>query len=183
MKSRALPALLSIRAPILAATCLGVVSIALAGCNNPDSAVQADRDAKGNPQIHVNQQKVDQNVASANQEFKSTGDQIKAGADQAGAAIERGANKVQNQVETKVVPAAKELLNDANITATVKTKLAGDPAINAITVKVDTSHGQVTLSGKVALPEQKTEAEKVARAVDGVTSVVNQIEVTGPTPG
>ena len=165
--------------PILA--CLGIVTIPLAGCNNPDSAVHAERDAQGNTQVHVNNQKIDQNVATANQELKATGDEIKQGADKAGAAIQRGAEKVQTQVETKVVPAAKELLNDANITATVKTKLAGDPAINALTVNVDTSHGQVTLSGKVALAEQKVEAEKVAGKVDGVKSVVNQIQVTGPT--
>ena len=169
--------------PIVAATCLGVVMIPLAGCNNPDSAVQADKDAQGNPQVHVDKQKMDDNVAQANQELKTTGDQIKAGADKAGAAIERGADKAQTQIETKVVPAAKELFNDSNITATVKTKLAGDPAINALTVKVDTSHGQVTLSGKVALAEQKAEAEKVASQVDGVKSVVNQIQVTGQTPG
>lgn len=174
MKTRALS--------ILAAICLGVGLIPLAACNNPDSAVHAERDAQGNTQVHVNGEKVDQNVARANAEFKSTGEQIKEGANQAGAAIQRGADKVQTQVETKVVPAAKELLNDANITATVKTKLAGDPAINAIYVNVDTSHGQVTLSGKVALAEQKVEAEKVARKVDGVTSVVNQLVVTG-TPG
>jgi hyperosmotically inducible protein len=165
--------------PILA--CLGIVTIPLAGCNNPDSAVHAERDAQGNTQVHVNNQKIDQNVATANQELKATGEEIKQGADKAGAAIQRGADKVQTQVETKVVPAAKELFNDANITATVKTKLAGDPAINALTVNVDTSHGQVTLSGKVALAEQKVEAEKVANKVDGVKSVVNQIQVTGPT--
>jgi hyperosmotically inducible protein len=174
MKTRALP--------ILAAACLGVVLIPLAGCSNPDSAVHAERDAQGNTQVHVNGEKVDQNVNQANAELKATGDEIKAGANKAGAAIQRGADKVQTQVETKVVPAAKELLNDANITATVKTKLAGDPAINAIYVNVDTSHGQVTLSGKVALAEQKVEAEKVARKIEGVTSVVNNLVVTG-SPG
>ena len=97
-------------------------------------------------------------------------------------AIQRGAEKVQTQVETKVVPAAKVMLNDAGITAKVKTQLAGDPAINALYVNVDTSKGQVTLSGKVALAEQKAEAEKVARKVDGVKDVVNQIQVVCPTP-
>ncbi|HEY0552757.1 MAG TPA: BON domain-containing protein [Thermoanaerobaculia bacterium] len=169
--------------PTLAAICLGAGLIPLAACNNPDSAVHAERDAQGNTQVHVNGEKVDQNVARANAEFKTTGEQIKEGANQAGAAIQRGADKVQTQVETKVVPVAKELLNDANITATVKTKLAGDPAINAIYVNVDTSHGQVTLSGKVALAEQKVEAEKVARKVEGVTSVVNQLVVTGTPAG
>jgi hyperosmotically inducible protein len=74
------------------------------------------------------------------------------------------------------------MLNDANITAKVKTQLAGDPAINALFVNVDTSGGQVTLTGKVALAEQKAQAEKVARGVDGVKDVVNQLQVTGQAP-
>ncbi|HEY0510506.1 MAG TPA: BON domain-containing protein [Thermoanaerobaculia bacterium] len=168
---------------IPAAVWLGVVMIPLAGCNNPDSAVHAERDAQGNTQVHVNGQKVDQNVNQANKDFKAAGDQLKAGADQAGAALQRGADKVQTQMETKVVPAAKEMLSDASITAKVKTQLAGDPAINALYVNVDTSNGQVTLTGKVALAEQKAEAEKVARGVDGVKTVVNQLQVTGQTPG
>jgi hyperosmotically inducible protein len=170
------------RALSILALGLGVVMIPLAGCNNnPDSAVHAERDAQGNTHVHVNGPKVDQNVDQANKDFKAAGEQLKEGANQAGAAIERGAAKVQTQVETKVVPAAREMLSDANITAKVKTQLAGDPAINALFVNVDTSNGQVTLSGKVALAEQKVEAEKVANKVDGVKSVVNQIQVTGPT--
>jgi len=169
--------------PIMAAVWLGVLTIPLTGCNNPDSAVHADRDANGNTQVHVDNQKIDQNTRQANAELKATGDNIKAGANEAGAAIERGAAKVNDQLQTKVVPAAKQLISDTNITAKVKSQLAGDPAINALTVKVDTSNGQVTLSGKVALPEQKAEAEKVARQVEGVKDVVNQIDVVAPVPG
>jgi osmotically-inducible protein OsmY len=171
------------RALSILALGLGVVMIPLAGCNNnPDSAVHAERDAQGNTHVHVNGPKVDQNVNQANQDFKAAGEQLKDGANQAGAALQRGAAKVQTQVETKVVPAAREMLNDANITAKVKTQLAGDPAINALFVNVDTSGGRVTLTGKVALDGQKAEAEKVARGVDGVKDVVNQLQVTGQTP-
>jgi len=169
--------------PIMAAVWLGVLTIPLTGCNNPDSAVHAERDANGNTQVHVDNQKIDQNAKQANAELKSAGEQIKAGANEAGAAIERGAEKVNDQVQTKVVPAAKQLISDTNITAKVKSQLAGDPAINALTVKVDTSDGQVILSGKVALPEQKAEAEKVARQVDGVKDVLNRIDVVGQVPG
>jgi hyperosmotically inducible periplasmic protein len=168
--------------PIMAAVWLGVVMIPLAGCDRDVNAVHAERDAQGNTHVHVDGKKVDQNVDKANQQFKNAGEQIKDGANQAGAAIQRGADKVQTQVETKVVPAAKEMLNDAGITAKVKTQLAGDPAINALYVNVDTSKGVVILSGKVALAEQKVEAEKIARKVDGVKDVVNQIQVIGPTP-
>ena len=169
--------------PIMAAVWLGVLTIPLTGCNNPDSAVHAERDANGNTQVHVDNQKIDRNTQQANAELKATGDNIKAGANEAGAAIERGAAKVNDQLQTKVVPAAKQLISDTNITAKVKSQLAGDPAINALTVKVDTSDGRVTLSGKVALAEQKAEAEKVARQVDGVKDVVNQIDVVAPVPG
>lgn len=174
MKTRALP--------IMAAFCLGALMVPLAGCNRDTNPIHADRDAQGNTHVTVDGQKVDQNVDRANQDMKSAGEQIKEGANQAGAAIERGANKVGNQIETKVVPAAKEALSNASITAKVKSRLAQDPAINALYVNVDTNDGQVTLSGKVALPEQKAQAEKVARETDGVKDVVNQLQVTGNAP-
>ncbi len=168
--------------PIMAAFCAGSLMIPLAGCNQDTNPVHAERDAQGNTHVTVDNQQVQQNTERANQELKSTGDQIKEGASKAGAAIERGADKVGNQIETKVVPAAKEALSNASITAQVKGRLAQDPAINALFVNVDTSDGHVTLSGKVALPEQKAEAEKVARGTDGVKDVVNQLQVTGNAP-
>jgi hyperosmotically inducible periplasmic protein len=171
MKTRALP--------IMAAFCLGALMVPLAGCNRDTSPVHAERDAQGNTHVTVDNQQVHQNVDKADQSLKNTGDQIKEGANQAGAALERGANKVGNQIETKVVPAAREALSNASITAKVKSRLAQDPAINALYVNVDTTDGHVTLSGKVALPEQKAQAEKVARETDGVKDVVNQIQVTG----
>jgi hyperosmotically inducible periplasmic protein len=168
--------------PILTAFCLGALTVPLAGCNNDTSAVHAERDAQGNTHVTVDNQQVHQNVDQANQSMKNAGDQIKEGADKAGAAIQRGADKVGNQIETKVVPAAKEALSNASITAKVKSRLAQDPAINALYVNVDTNDGHVTLSGKVALPGQKAEAEKVARETDGVKDVVNQLQVTGNAP-
>ena len=168
--------------PIMAAFWLGSLMIPLAGCNQDTNPVHADRDAQGNTHVTVDGQKVDQNVDRANQDMKNAGEQIKEGANQAGAAIQRGADKVGNQIETKVVPAAKEALSNASITAKVKSRLAQDPAINALYVNVDTNDGRVTLSGKVALPEQKAQAEKVARETDGVKNVVNQLQVTGNVP-
>lgn len=170
MRTRALPT--------LAAVCLGVVMIPLAGCNRENNPVHAEKDAQGNTTVSVDGQQVDQNVQKANAEFKSAGEQIKEGAQQAGAAIQQGAEKVQAKVE----PVAKQVINDAGITAKVKTRLAADPAINALYVNVDTSHSKVTLTGKVALEAQKTEAEKVARETEGVTDVVNLLQVTGTPP-
>jgi hyperosmotically inducible periplasmic protein len=174
MKTRALP--------IMAAFCVGALMVPLAGCNRDTSPVHAERDAQGNTHVTIDNQQVDKNVDQADQSLKKTGDQIKDGANQAGAAIQRGAEKVGNQIQTKVVPAAKEALSNADITTKVKARLAQDPAINALYVNVDTDQGRVTLSGKVALPEQKAEAEKVARETDGVKDVVNRLQVTGNVP-
>lgn len=172
--------------PTLAAIWLGVVLVPLAGCNRANNPVHADKDAKGNTEVHVDGQQVNQNVEKANQDFKAAGEQvkdgaqqvgeqIKQGADQAGAAIERGAEKVQAKVE----PVAKRMVNDASLTAQVKSRLAGDPAINALYIDVDTSNSRVTLRGKVGLAEQKTAAERIARETPGVTDVVNLLRVSG----
>lgn len=174
MKTRALP--------ILAAFCLGALMVPLAGCDRDTNPVHAEKDAQGDTHVTVDGQQVDQNVDRANESMKNTGEQIKEGANQAGAAIQRGADKVGTEIQTKVVPAAKEALSNASITAKVKSRLAQDPAINALYVDVDTSDGRVTLSGKVALPGQKAQAEKVARETEGVREVVNQLQVTGNVP-
>jgi hyperosmotically inducible periplasmic protein len=174
MKTKALP--------IMAAFCLGALMVPLAGCNRDTGPVHAERDAQGNTHVTVDNQQIHQDTQKADQSLKNTGDQIKADANRAGDALQRGADKVGNQIQTQVVPAAKEALSNASITARVKSRLAQDPAINALYVSVDTSDGHVTLSGKVALPEQKAEAEKVARQTDGVKDVVNQIQVTGNAP-
>lgn len=70
-----------------------------------------------------------------------------------------------------------EQLDDAAITAQVKTKLAADPEVNPFNIDVDTDAGVVTLRGTVEDPEAKTEAAKLARGTSGVRSVRNEIRV------
>lgn len=72
---------------------------------------------------------------------------------------------------------AKVQLSDAEITAKVKSKLAADPQVAAHNIDVDTNEGIVTLSGRVEDPAQKQEAEKLARATDGVRGVINNLKV------
>jgi hyperosmotically inducible protein len=72
-----------------------------------------------------------------------------------------------------------EQVDDASITAAVKTKLAADPIINPFNIDVDTLNGVVTLSGMVAKSDAKNEAARLARDTDGVLRVVNNIEVEG----
>ena len=68
-------------------------------------------------------------------------------------------------------------IDDANITASVKSKLVADKASNLTRVDVDTNNGTVYLNGTVASPEQKSRAEQLAWQASGVKTVVNNLQV------
>lgn len=69
--------------------------------------------------------------------------------------------------------------NDASITAGVKTKLAGEKASTLLKVNVDTDQGVVQLNGSVDSERTKQRASELARQVDGVRKVVNNLKVQG----
>jgi hyperosmotically inducible protein len=68
-------------------------------------------------------------------------------------------------------------VDDAAITASVKSTLVADKAANLTRVDVDTNNGVVSLNGVVDSPDQKSRAEQLARRVDGVKKVVNNLQV------
>jgi hyperosmotically inducible protein len=70
-------------------------------------------------------------------------------------------------------------IDDAEITASVKAKLAADPEVKAHEIDVDTIDGEVRLSGIVDDSAARTEAEKLARRTDGVQRVKNELRVGG----
>ncbi|MBI2216973.1 MAG: BON domain-containing protein [Candidatus Rokubacteria bacterium] len=72
---------------------------------------------------------------------------------------------------------AGENIDDATITAAVKSKLVADKAANLIRVDVDTNRGTVYLNGSVESTEQKARAEQLAWQANGVKSVVNNLQV------
>lgn len=70
-----------------------------------------------------------------------------------------------------------EFIDDATITGKVKTAFAQDPGVSALDVKIDTFKGNVSLSGFVNTAEEKARAEQIARSVEGVVSVQNNVTV------
>jgi osmotically-inducible protein OsmY len=84
-----------------------------------------------------------------------------------------------------VAVAAKQPVpvTDDTITDQVRLKLTSDPDVKGGALQVDVKGGVVTLSGAVELPKQRDKAEKIARKVKGVKSVVNKIEVKARVPG
>jgi osmotically-inducible protein OsmY len=75
-------------------------------------------------------------------------------------------------------------VDDALITASVKTKLAAEHAKNLVNVNVDSQDGIVHLQGSVPTADDKTVAEHLARGVKGVRGVTNdlRVEASGSTP-
>jgi osmotically-inducible protein OsmY len=76
---------------------------------------------------------------------------------------------------------AKEQAKDSGITAKVKAKFIADPEVAAHNISVETSEGVVYLTGRVADERQRTEAERLARGVEGVVDVVNHLKVGDKT--
>ncbi len=70
-----------------------------------------------------------------------------------------------------------EVVDDAAITAKVKSAFAIDPILKATEIQVETYKGVVQLSGFVAQPSDIPNASAVARSVKGVQSVKNDIRV------
>ena len=90
----------------------------------------------------------------------------------------KGVTAVHNNLTVKTTGrTGEEMVDDTAITAKVKAALAGDPRTKAHQVNVETREGKVQLSGFVDSSEAKSTAEELARAVDNVKSVDNELDV------
>lgn len=103
----------------------------------------------------------DRNDRSAEQVGERTGRNI----DQATAEVKEQAANVGEKID------------DAAITAKVKTALIREPDLEALKIDVDTADGVVTLSGTVDSRTKVNRAVQVAQAVQGVRSVDNRLTV------
>ncbi|MEO5658132.1 MAG: BON domain-containing protein [Nitrospiria bacterium] len=69
-------------------------------------------------------------------------------------------------------------IDDAGITATVKSKLVGEKMANLTRVDVDTNNGIVYLNGVVPTQADKQRAEQLANEAGAVKKVVNNLQVS-----
>jgi hyperosmotically inducible periplasmic protein len=72
---------------------------------------------------------------------------------------------------------AQQSMSDESITAAVQSKLTGDRLSNFTRVDVDTEGGVVQLSGMVLSADQRKRAEELARQVNGVVRVNNNLRI------
>jgi osmotically-inducible protein OsmY len=118
--------------------------------------------------------------AEAKQEGREAANDVGAAAREAGSEIKEAAGKAGNAVVGAAEKAAPAV-NAAKQTLDVKTALMADAAIDASKIDVDTDEATktVTLKGTVANANQKSAAERIARAKAGGYSIHNQLTVAG----
>lgn len=97
-----------------------------------------------------------------------------------------GIKKVDNQlkIDNKVKPNGKDSqalatrLDDAGITATVKSKLLWNTNTEGLDISVKTEEGAVTLSGNAKTPAAKELAGRLAANTEGVREVFNHLSIS-----
>jgi hyperosmotically inducible protein len=78
---------------------------------------------------------------------------------------------------TRTTKSAGEQVDDSALTGKVKTALARAPETSAYRIDVETFRGDVQLNGFVGSAEEKAAAGRVAKSVDGVKTVSNNLRV------
>lgn len=96
-------------------------------------------------------------------------------------------DKVQQKLEdtgSEIKGAARDAkvgLGDSWITAKTKIALLADERVKGRQVSVETANAVVALRGKVDSVEAKSAAESIAKGIDGVRRVRNDLQVVAPT--
>jgi hyperosmotically inducible periplasmic protein len=90
-----------------------------------------------------------------------------------------GVKEVRNdlRVSTKPEATAGQGFDDSMLTAAVKAKLIEDSATKSHQINVGTEKGVVQLTGFVDSTAMKAKAGELARSVDGVKTVRNDLEI------
>jgi osmotically-inducible protein OsmY len=83
----------------------------------------------------------------------------------AGCAVQRGQQS------------AGAYIDDATITTQIKSRMTESTAVAASSISVETLNGTVMLSGFAKNAAEKSTAEKIARDVNGVKMVKNEIAI------
>ncbi|RMH61814.1 MAG: BON domain-containing protein [Zetaproteobacteria bacterium] len=89
----------------------------------------------------------------------------------------KGVRKVHAENLKVGRPSALAIVSDSWITTKIKSKLLADPVVSGFTFHVETVNGKVYLTGIVDSQRQRRRAVDIARATDGVTAVVDLVEV------
>ena len=96
-----------------------------------------------------------------------------------------GVKEVKNEMTVAKNPAKPdetigEKIDDASITAQVKSSLMSHRSTSALKTKVETTDGVVTVSGIAKNAAEKSLVTKLVNDIDGVSSVINNMTIAVP---
>ena len=144
---------------------LVALALLVVGCNNANYNANANANANANRNANANATATATPVAQTNsnraptrEEYERDKERYQREARESGRTVGTGLNDGWLWVKTRFDLAAADDLRDS-------------------TINVDVDKGVVTLTGTVASAAQKAKAETVAKSVEGVTSVRNQLRV------
>lgn len=120
----------------------------------PDTTTTSDRDNHDNT------------THSTSAAYNNTKNSVANTAHEVNHDVKNAAHKVGNKID------------DAAINAAINTQLAADTDLSAIKINVDVKNGQVWLRGTAPSSTAKSHATDLAKSVDGVTKVHNQLTVS-----
>jgi hyperosmotically inducible protein len=107
-------------------------------------------------------------------------------AERAGQSIDRTAEKAGDKMEEAKEAASEKAeeagayIDDAAITAKIKADFLTDPVLKVLQISVTTTDGVVTLSGEVDSQASIDRSQAIARGVENVVSVQNELVVKAP---
>jgi hyperosmotically inducible protein len=90
-----------------------------------------------------------------------------------------GAMAQEQQTPTPHSDSVGAAVGDTAITAKVKASFVGDERLKDAHIKVVTTNGVVTLTGRAPNDDSKSAAEELAKGVSGVRSVDDQLSIPG----
>ena len=92
----------------------------------------------------------------------------------------KGAAEDTKDTTKSMTHEAKQGMSDSWITSKTKIALFSDDRVKGSQVHVETKGGTVMLRGKVDDADAKTAAGEIAKGIDGVKSVKNELQVVAP---
>jgi hyperosmotically inducible periplasmic protein len=157
-----IPARPRLRSSLLVASALAL-ALALSACGKQDEGKTVG-------------QKLDSAVAKTEQAGEQAKAKTESALANAGAALK---DATQNAEASGKEAAGKagDKLDDMTITAAVSVSLGKDPDLSALKINVDTKNGAVTLNGTAPSQAAVDKATAIAKAIKGVSSVDNKLQV------
>jgi osmotically-inducible protein OsmY len=98
------------------------------------------------------------------------------GADKARGEV-AGAVKTTAEKAGEAASKVESAVAEGTLTTKIKAKMALDDLVKARTISVETTGSVVTLTGRVSSAAERERAVRLARETDGVTRVVDKLEI------